>query len=271
MYVEKTHQKHLRHRLYRPLSIEHGEVQQVDTTSSALLAELFRSPPTWPSTTPRKDAPDIPFPFFSLPYELRNQIYIHIFPPRGLHYRQPTSKAITWWKCHTRNPRTHLSLSLTSRKIHSEAQEMLFLTYTITLPPNHWLKRNHLDECLPLRQTLHSFPSLQASMVTRVSKEYHDYTPLYLGSAEEQTEIDSLFAIWSHIVCESHIAQEYFPRLRRFEVRWRSFGIIMMERHWWRVADCGVNGGDERGESGRGGGCVDGVTDDGVEMVRRIG
>jgi len=199
--------------------------------------------PIWPIITPRTDPPGTPFPFLSLPRELRDQVYFH-YLPHTLAYHQPTSKALSiWslrakidWPARPREPHPYLTLFLANRQLHIEAQEVLFRSSTIRLPPGRRLpwsvKRFQVDERLPLHLILSSFPSRQANSVTRVSREYCGDTDVNLGGAET----DEALGMWAHIISESCIVVGCFPRLRSFEVKWQTFEKQITTRFWHLVA-----------------------------------
>ncbi|KAF3048371.1 hypothetical protein E8E12_011737 [Didymella heteroderae] len=193
------------------------------TAPHGILVDLYwpNAPPVWPTLTPRTDPPGTPFPFLSLPRELRDQVYFHILPPT-LEYHQPTAKATKWWECDSgwwppapRRPVPHLPLLLACRQLHDEAQALLSLTTTISLPSYSRAKRYQNDERLPLHLLLCSFPSSLAGMVTRVSRSYPNYSRPWFGNFE----INSAFDMWAYVVSESHILKEHLPRLRRFEAK----------------------------------------------------
>ncbi|KAF3044971.1 hypothetical protein E8E11_007232 [Didymella keratinophila] len=205
--------------------------------------------------TPKADL--TPFPFLSLPRELRDQVYSYCLP-HTLKYRQPSSKATAWWESPPRlvEQLPHLSIFLACRQLHDEASETLWRTCSIVLPTRYPPRRNHRlgtkhfqhDERLPLHLTLSSFPSSAARMVTRVSKQYQEHTPRYrdmwLLAAKQQIEVDEAFAMWTHIVSESLILRDYFPRLRSFEVECNAFQRQVTDRWWCRVDGLNPNGLD---------------------------
>jgi hypothetical protein len=94
------------------------------------------------------------------------------------------------------------------------------------------IKRFQHDERLPLQRTLAAFPSSQADLVTRVSREYLGDTDMYFGDADT----DEAFGMWAHVVSESWIAQSCFPRLKIFEVSWQGFEKQITGRFWHLVA-----------------------------------
>ncbi|OSS53205.1 hypothetical protein B5807_02944 [Epicoccum nigrum] len=187
------------------------------------LAELitYRTPPPGPppSITPRTDPPGTPFPFLSLPRELRDLVYAHSFPPKGLRYRPNDITATTIWHRSRRIPASHLPLLLTSRQIHAEAQSVLFRTSLLELDATRHggPSRNHISGQV-LEASLCRFPLAQANLVTRVYINSLDWVKYYSGEAAERLH-DLLPAIWGQLVRDARTLGSHFPRLVRLEAR----------------------------------------------------
>lgn len=187
------------------------------------LAELptYPKPPPVPppTVTPRTDPPGTPFPFLSLPRELRDLVYTHSFPPDGLRYRPHDIPATTLWNTPHRTPATHLPLLLTSRQLHAEAQPVLFRTCVLELdatrnggPSRHHLSGSRLDA------SLCRFPRTQANLVTRVYVSSWDWYAYHDGEAAERLH-DLLPEMWGQLVRDARTLGSHFPRLVRFEAQ----------------------------------------------------
>ncbi|KAF2623246.1 hypothetical protein BU25DRAFT_414511 [Macroventuria anomochaeta] len=186
-----------------------------------------------PIVTPRTDAPGTPFPFLSLPRELRDEIYAYTFPPSGLRCRYQTSRVPTRWSNRSRKPASYLLLLLTSHQIHDEAQATLLRTCTVEIVSRYSHRNRYHHGSSTVHGIMRMFPSAQAGLVSVVCMQYGYYTPLYLG--ETGKEIDQLFAMWEYMVSEAYILRECFPRLRRFGARYLEFEMALGQRFFQRL------------------------------------
>lgn len=218
------------------------------------LAELptYPKPPPVPPpiVTPRTDPPGTPFPFLSLPRELRDLVYTHSFPPDNLRFRPHDLPATTLWNTPHRTPAPHLALLLTSRQVHAEAQPALFRTCILELdatrnsgPGRHHLSGSRLDA--PLCR----FPRVQANLVTRVyvySWEWHAY---HTGEAAERLH-DLLPAMWGQLVRDARTLGSHFPRLVRFEAQNRFLEQMLGIAFFNGLEDFHELGAGERAQRG---------------------
>lgn len=218
------------------------------------LAELptYPKPPPVPppTVTPRTDPPGTPFPFLSLPRELRDLVYTHSFPPDNLCFRPHDLPATTLWNTPHRTPAPHLALLLTSRQVHAEAQPALFRTCVLELdatrnsgPGRHHLSGSRLDA--PLCR----FPRVQANLVTRVyvySWEWHAY---HTGEAAERLH-DLLPEMWGQLVRDARTLGTHFPRLVRFEAQNRFLEQMLGIAFFARLEDFHELGAGERARRG---------------------
>ncbi|KAL1596726.1 hypothetical protein SLS59_007757 [Nothophoma quercina] len=197
-----------------------------------------------PALTPRTDAPGTPFPFLSLPRELRDQVYTHTFNPEGIRHRSHT-RATTLWSHPKPKPPTYLNLILTSRQIHLEASAALFQACTIEIAPRHSQRRIYHANSLSVTNFLRLFPSAPATLITAVHKQYYDYTSIYRGSPETH-EIDELWAMWEHMISEAYVLKEFFPRLKTFKADWSAFEKGLERRIFKGLEDLGESDADRQ-------------------------
>ena len=220
------------------------------------LAELttYRTPPPGPppTVTPRTDPPGTPFPFLSLPRELRDLVYAHSFPADGLRYRPYDLPATTLWYTPTRNPASHLPLLLTSRQVHAEAQLVLFRTRVIELEATRCggMSRHHLSG-RALDEALCRFPRLQAKLVTRIHIASLEWFAYHNGEAAERLH-DVLPEMWGQVVRDARTLGSHFPSLVRFEARNRFLEEMLGLKFFFaRLEDFHVLGEGEGGERGK--------------------
>lgn len=172
-----------------------------------------------PSPTPRTDLTDTPFPFLSLPRELRDLVYSHTFHDRGIHYRDRIKAATRWSP--RRTLASHLNLLLTNRQIHTEALSALFRTRPVEISPRTLHRTRSQSNQLSLSHALRSFPLAPARLVTRVQIVYHEYS-LYVPSkfvypAPAASDAELMFFMWERIVRDAWTLKEHFPQLKRFD------------------------------------------------------
>lgn len=216
------------------------------------LAELstYRTPPPGPppTVTPRTDPPGTPFPFLSLPRELRDLVYTHFFPADGLRYRSRKDGPITRYT-HFLAPASHVHLFLTSRQLHAEAQPLLFRTCVLDITAR--LRGIHRNR-LPGRVRDFSFrriPFKQAKLVSRVHIKYHDWMAYHTGEAAERLH-DLLPDMWGNLVRAARNLGEHFPRLVRFEAQNRFLEEMLGFAFFARLDDFHALGEEERRERG---------------------
>ncbi|EUC40411.1 hypothetical protein COCMIDRAFT_108909 [Bipolaris oryzae ATCC 44560] len=173
-----------------------------------------------PTTTSRTNLVDTPFPFLSLPRELRDLIYSHTSHERGIHYRDRI-KAATQWSTPRRTLASHINLLLTSRQIHTEALSTLLRTQTVEISPGKLHRKRKYSNQLSLSHVLCSFPLAPARLMTRVQVVYDEYS-IYLPSkfsypSPPPSDGELMFLMWEHIVRHAWTLKEHFPHLTRFE------------------------------------------------------
>lgn len=202
---------------------------------SFYLSRPLPGPP--PTIASRTNIPDTPFPFLSLPRELRDLVYSYAFHDHGIRYCDRI-KATTQWS-QRRMLASHLNLLLTSRQIHTEALSALFRTQTLEISPRrlHWT-RSHLNP-LSLSHVLYSFPLAPARLMTRLQIDYFEcsiYFPPTATTFAKASDEDLMFAMWEHIVRDAWTLRAHFPRLNRFKARFRMLGE-KMERAFFADQD----------------------------------
>ncbi|EMD96305.1 hypothetical protein COCC4DRAFT_35996 [Bipolaris maydis ATCC 48331] len=197
------------------------------------------SPP--PTVTPRTDLPGTPFPFLSLPRELRDLVYSHTFHGRGIRYGDRI-KAPTRWSQRRTLP-SHLNLLLTSRQIHTEALSTLFRTQTVEISPRKLHRTRKQANQLSLSHLLCSFPLAPALLMTHVQIVYHEhsiYAPSKYNTYPFPPACDAelMITMWEHIVRDAWTLKEHFPRLIRFEACSRMLRQKMGSTFFAEQHDC---------------------------------
>ena len=170
----------------------------------------------------------ISFPFFSVPRELRDEIYEYVlYRPRGLAHRRhvaiiepiPGYRSFRFRKYSNPDfcePIDIMALFLTSQKMYEEALSTFCRINTITIN-----KRTHR----PLAGTLRLFPEKAAQMLRSIELPYEDYDP----NRHEEWNGPRPHITWEKIVEDAWVAKEFFPMLRRVKAIWRSENAFFEE------------------------------------------
>ncbi|KAI2481704.1 hypothetical protein Ptr902_07499 [Pyrenophora tritici-repentis] len=175
------------------------------------------------------------FDFFSLPRELRDEIYrLVLHRPDGVYYARHFSRGFDFW-WNRGKVDDIVNLSLVSKRVHEEALETFCRCNTIVLALPYCTERDGLGK--PLRGQLRLFPEGAAGELTQVKNLYHDVVERFLSyrgpapshrsieeggdGTENHRKDNTSQETFYEILRDAYIFQEFFPKLHVFHAQWR--------------------------------------------------